>query len=151
MWMLVAVAVAVAVAGCGGSGDAAGGPPLSRPQLMAQAEAICRRRNVAIDAIKLRGTSAADIARFASRSVAVEQAAFTDLARLTPPASMAGDWRQVLAYSRVLLRYVVELDEFGRRGEVRAISVLARSAEAAKRQLLVVGTRGGFRYCARVR
>jgi hypothetical protein len=127
------------------------GQPLARPELIAHADAICRRRNTGIDAVKLSGVSPDDIARFASQSTELEQTALLELGRLRPVAPMAGAWRQLLAYSEMLLQDVVRLGEYGRRHEAQLIPALSRSAARTKRQLLAAATRDGFTYCSRVR
>jgi hypothetical protein len=127
------------------------GQPLAQPELIAHADAICRRRNTAIDAVKLSGSSPEDIARFASQSTALEQTALLELGRLRPAAPTAAAWRQLLEYSEMLLQDVVKLGEYGRRHETRLIPALSRSAGRTKRQLLAVATRDGFTYCSRVR
>jgi hypothetical protein len=166
-WLLcVLVMSLLAASGCGSAGAGAGGgvgssqplairapvgQPLAQPELIAHADAICRRRNTAIDAVKLSGSSPEDIARFASQSTALEQAALLELGRLRPAAPMAAAWRQLLEYSEMLLQDVVKLGEYGRRHETRLIPALSRSAGRTKRQLLAAATRDGFTYCSRVR
>ncbi|HTW43515.1 MAG TPA: hypothetical protein VMD79_14510 [Solirubrobacteraceae bacterium] len=144
-------AIALATAGCGGGAAVAAGPPLSRPVLVARAEAICRRRNAEIDAIKLQGTKPADIERFASQSTEVEGRALVELARLVPPSSMATAWRQMLIESRSLVKDVAVLADYAKRGDTRVVTTIAKAAKAAKRELLATGTQSGFTDCARVR
>jgi hypothetical protein len=127
------------------------GPALSRSQLIARADAICERRNSAIDAVKLHGTSPEAITRFASQSAALEQSALLDLSRLYPPASMSAQWQQTLAYSRTLLQGVLTLGHYAQHHDTRVIPALSRSVQSVKRQLLAAATRDGFRYCSRVR
>ena len=159
------VLLALALAGCGGvgSGDLPStqthtiaasspeGPVRSRPQLIARADAICARRNTAIDAVKLPGTKPKDIESFAARSTVLEQTAFLELGRLRPPASMARDWQQILADSRTLLEYVVKLDEYGEYNEIRLIPALAHSTQTVKHRLQVTATHAGFKHCSRLR
>jgi hypothetical protein len=166
MTYLLAV-IALSVAGCGGGSGSTGvsdagptwtiasstpvGPPLTRAQLIARADAICKRRNTAIDAVKLQSAKAAGVVRFASQSAALEQAAFLELGRLSPPTAMAANWQQILAYDRTLLEAVLDLGEYGKHRDARAISALAHSTEAVKRRLLAAASRDGFKYCSRVR
>lgn len=160
------IVVALALTACGsGSGNVADtsvsraaitssapvGPPLSAAQLIARAETICKQRNSAIDAVKLAGGSAADVARFASQSAALEQTAFTALGRLNPPASMAGGWHMMLAYNRSLLEDVIALQEAAERHDRRIVPTITRTAETDKQQLLATAQRDGFKYCARLR
>jgi len=158
----VSVASALFAAGCGGgsqttastpaiAANTPSGPALSTSQLIARADAICKRRNTAIDAVKLHGASAAAITAFAAQSSALEQAAYLELTRLGPPASMAAQWQQVLAYTRTLLEDVVELGQYGKQGDTQAIPALSRSVVSVKRELLTAARHDGFRYCSRVR
>jgi hypothetical protein len=161
---------ALAASGCGGSGTTAAGkaggvvvasqqvsvsspvgPALAQPVFVSRADAICKRRNAAIDAVKLSGGTAASIVRFASQSTSLEQAAFLELGKLSPPATMAASWRQLLGYNRELLEDVIQLEEYGRHKESKPIAALSQSAKAVKAQLLAAGTRDGFKYCSRVR
>jgi hypothetical protein len=172
-WMTCVFAVlALAAAGCGGgsatpaSSDAGVsnavstktiasstpvGPPLTRSKLIARADAICKRRNTAIDAVKLAGLTAADVARFASQSAALEQTALLELGKLSPPPAMTARWRAILAYDRKLLAAVLKLGEYGERHQTARINALARSTQRVKRELIAAAAHDGFRYCSRVR
>jgi hypothetical protein len=163
--------VALAAAGCGGgSGTTASsdaglsnastkaipsstpvGPSLTRSQLITRADAICKRRNTAIDAVKLAGATGADVARFASQSATLEQTAFLELGKLSPPSAMAAGWRAILAYDRTLLEAVLKLGEYGERNQTSRIAALAHSTQRVKSELLAAAARDGFRYCSRVR
>jgi hypothetical protein len=88
---LAALALAATIlitSGCGGSTK-----PLSREQLIAKADPICR---VAVETVSYANITPTKIVHFASRLAAAEQRAYTELARLTPPASIADDWQLIL-------------------------------------------------------
>jgi hypothetical protein len=144
---------ALVVTGCGGaSGDSASIVPSGpRAQLIAQADAICERRDNAIDGVDLSGSSAASIERFAAQSASLERSALTELSKLATPASMTHEWRQILAYTSTLLQYIVELGENAKHHDTRSILALSQSDAAVKHQLQIAATHAGFRFCSRLR
>lgn len=83
---LTTVALA-AVSGCGGSKE------LSRSELIAKADPICRRANAAIDHSKF---NVSNVAQLAPGMAAAQNQASAELAKLTPPSSMAADWKVIV-------------------------------------------------------
>lgn len=83
---LTTIAVAAA-SGCGGSKS------LSRRELIAKADPICRRANTAVDSAKF------DLQNLAQRAPGIAAAqlqASAELAKLTPPSSMSADWKVIV-------------------------------------------------------
>jgi hypothetical protein len=97
--LLVAV---LGAAGCGGSSTAA-------PPLISQADAICKRLNVQLVPNASARLSAAKLARSSLRNAALERGALAQLRQLTPPASLAADWKQGIAYRQTLVSELVGL------------------------------------------
>lgn len=81
-------AAAVAASGCGGS--ASSSTPLTRAQLNAKASAICRRVISAVDWSKV---NPAELPRTVNRLATFEERAASELEKLTPPPSIADEWR----------------------------------------------------------
>jgi hypothetical protein len=82
--MLLAI---VPVAGCGGSKG------LSRQELIAKADPICRRANNALDSSKI---SQQNVAKIGPSVAAVEHQVAVELGKLTPASSMAHDWKVIV-------------------------------------------------------
>jgi hypothetical protein len=78
------------LAGCGGSSASR---QLTMPELIAKADPICRPVIEGVDYAKL---TQANIVRNASRLAALEERASAQLAKLTPPPSMADTWQLIV-------------------------------------------------------
>jgi hypothetical protein len=87
---LAAAALGVAVAGCGSA------TPLTRAQLVSHANALCTQlQNKVKRAGPAKNTQ--DLARLAHKLAGFEQQQLEAMHKLTPPASMASDWKQMIA------------------------------------------------------
>lgn len=80
----------IAIGGCGGSTSS---KPLTRTELTAKANAICRRVIAEVDWSK--GTPLSSVA-VVDRLAALEERAAAELEKLTPPQSMLGQWRLIV-------------------------------------------------------
>jgi hypothetical protein len=92
--ILAASALAAAslfAAACGSSSSS--DKPLSQAQLIAKADPICR---TVVRTVRYEQLTPIEIVRFASRLADVEERAYTQLSKLTPPASFADDWQFIL-------------------------------------------------------
>jgi hypothetical protein len=118
--------------------------------MVVRADAICRRLNTQIEANKQANLGVHEIARFAPRNAALEKAALKELSKLKPPASIARDWRQVIAYRRTLLEELVKLGRYAKANNTQAIHKLAASKKRAHQQLLTIATRDGFKDCPQI-
>lgn len=88
--LLIAIAsLAIAVAGCGSA------QPLSRAQLVRHANALCKQVQ---EKVKKAGPTktAQDLARVARKLAGFEQQQIESMHNLTPPRSMAADWKQMI-------------------------------------------------------
>jgi len=161
---LVAAAM-LAAAGCGGSSTAApsgsaasrteptesrtSNDSAARSRLIAKADAICRRLNRELAAAPSR-LEARQIASSAPRNAALERRALAELGRLRPPASLARDWRQIIAYRRTLAEELAELGRYAKAGDVPAMKALGASKKRVHQKLSELATRDGFKDCSRV-
>jgi len=82
--------VALVASGCGGTSKS---KPLSRAELTAKADAICRR---VIPAVNWEHVAPGDLPRLVNRLAALEEQAASELNALTPPSSMADEWRLIV-------------------------------------------------------
>jgi hypothetical protein len=162
--LVVAAAVSLLATGCGGSehppasGSAARAPGRSRSthseeraatsRLIASADAICRRFNK-----ELTGASrpqASKVARTAPRNAALEQRAVAELSKLTPPASLARDWKQIIAYRRTLAEELVTLARDAKADNVQGMQALAASKKRVHDELTKLAAHDGFTDCSSV-
>jgi hypothetical protein len=162
--VLIATAALVGV-GCGGSSDnpasnsaaAAVRPAQSRSlsvspessRFIAVADRVCRRVNDELTAApsqrELRG-----VASSARHNVHIERRAITELGKLTPPASLAGDWRQLIAYRARLAEELAKLGQSAQAGDAAGVRALAASKKLVHEQLSQLAARDGFKDCALV-
>jgi len=163
----VVVVVAVAplfAAGCGGSGKA---PAISsaassvgrtesgnsnesaaKSRLIAHADAICRRLNRELTSASR--PEASKVARTAPHNAALEQRAVVALSKLTPPASLARDWTQIIAYRRTLAQELVALARDAKVGDVPAMQALGVTKKHVHQKLTQLATHDGFTDCSSV-
>ncbi len=161
---MLALAVALAAAGCGasGSGSASGSgggsgttgesasTGSSRAKLIAAADAICQRVNneLAASQKQQKSLEPKEIVRFAPRNAALELKALAALHKLTPPASLAAQWGQILAYKRALAEELAKLGRDASSNDSAGIEALATSKRALHAKLLATASRLGFKECA---
>lgn len=171
--LLVLVVIALPIAGCGGgsgtaassqsgastsgspakpggSGTSSSGAPLSKSQLVAQADAICKRINAEIASVKAKSKSTPEILRIVPRNLALEQKAVSELSTLNPPVSLVHDWRQILGYRRTLVNQLAELVRDAKRHDASAVKALVSSKTRVHELLRQAATHSGFKDCARV-
>jgi hypothetical protein len=87
--LLAAIALGVAVAGCGSAA------PLTRAQLVSRANALCTQLHNKMQQVGPAKTKQ-DLARIARKLASFEQQQLEAMHNLTPPASMASDWKQMI-------------------------------------------------------
>ncbi len=108
------VTLAVAVAGCGGSSA----KPLTRAELTAQANAICKTVTAKLASKTINNEK--DIARVAPELASFEQSALTKLSKLVPPAELANDWKQFVADAETLAENTAKLGEYAKANNLKA-------------------------------
>jgi hypothetical protein len=141
---------AVLLAGCGAASSGPQGQSPAQAELIAKADAICRRLNVEIATTKPKHLGVHEIARLSPVRANLEQATVKDLSKLTPPASIADNWRQLIGYRRRLAEELAKLGRSAKAHDVAAIKALTSSKLRVHRQLLIVGRHSGFKACALV-
>jgi hypothetical protein len=137
-------AVALSTVGCG-LGDSR---PLTRSELIRRADAICYGVDVMRDETTIKRLS--DYQRLMPALGAYEEQALAKLEQLDAPTGLDGQWKQMLAKTRVAA------DETSR----IALSVSSRKYTAAEHELAnvsssekqsaLIGASVGFQYCSRV-
>jgi hypothetical protein len=86
---LALAAVSLSAGACGSSSQ----KPLTQAQLIAKADPICR---TVVRTVRYSELTPTRIVRFATRLADIEERAYTQLSKLTPPTSFADDWQFIL-------------------------------------------------------
>lgn len=149
---LTLMATTLAASGCGGSSAS---QRLTRGELIAKADAICNRAKAKRASVKIttqqKITKQQETGRAMSQVAAYEHAAAAELAKLTPPTSMAGDWNQIVAATQTLAADIVRVSEYAKANRLKAASGLIFPAIGeAERQIVTTARRNGFKDCARI-
>lgn len=159
---VLALLVAVfAVSGCGGSKSSTtvasstpksttsepSGSALTTAQLIARADAICYGVNAKRAAVTI--TSSAALAQDLPRVAGYEQAGLTELEKLVPPASMAGDWKLILAHTRSIEEDTAKLTAYVHTDPhlLKGRPVLLK-LQKANQELDAIARRDNFKDCA---
>jgi hypothetical protein len=169
--LLLLAVIGVSIAGCGGGSSTAttaqsatntsatatgtksaprspAGAPESK--FITSADAICRRVNIELAAVKTKSKGLQEIARLTPHNVALESGALAKLSKLEPPASLASDWRRMLGYRRTLADELAKLATSARREDESALKALASSKKRTHASLRELATHDGFKDCAEV-
>src|ERR1700729_1019990 len=113
------VAIASAIAGCGESSKAT---PLSKAELIAKADAVCAHVMVQYHANGY--TTTQSIVSRAPRVAAAEQTGVAELRKLTPPASMASDWQQIVENAQTIANDTAKLGQYAKENNLKAATAL---------------------------
>jgi hypothetical protein len=171
---LVALALAttaLAASGCGGANSGAGAENsgasasssgsnnsngsgnkpstrLTRAELIARADAICKRVVALRDSIVI--TSPADEARILPPFAAYQLSAVAALAKLDPPSSMAGDWNAILTSFRTLADDTEKVAKAAQSNSLQQMQSLSLPLNDVRRRITVIAARSGLQSCSRI-
>jgi len=124
----------------------ASGEALTQAELIAKADAICARINTKRSSVVV--STAQQYKTLVPQLATYEQAAVAELATLVPPASMAGDWKLIVAGSQQLADNITKLGEYAKANRLGSQNALVASNEKTQEQLTAVAKRAGFKDCA---
>jgi hypothetical protein len=130
---------------------------LTRDQLIAAAEPICRRLDRALSATENAKPSAdanarmREIVRIDPSHAVLEQKVATELAKLSPPPSLAHDWAQIVSYRSRLAGELARLARAAARKDTTEVNGLAKSKKEVHVLLRKLATRDGFKECGDAR
>lgn len=143
---LAAVALAattLAISGCGGSSK-----PLTRAELAAKANAICKTVSAKLAGHTIKTQQ--DIARVAPELASFEQSALDDLSKLVPPDDLANDWKQFIAGAQTLAENTSKLGEYAKANNLKGARGLITSSQAVQRRMVAIAKRDGLKSCEQV-
>lgn len=84
----------------------------------------------------------------ARRIGALEERSFGELAKLSAPAAITGEWTQILAYRHTLASNLIKLSHVAQHSELTQFHSLNSSTSAAEHKLLATATQAGLSACA---
>ncbi len=137
------IAVSLIAGGCGKSSK-----PLTRAELIAKADAICKRANDKLKSSNTTIKTQQDIAKLAPKLASFEQGALAELSKLEPPAALANDWKMIIAGAQTLADNTAKLGEYARRNDIKAARGLIQTSEKVQQQTLAIAKRDGFKECS---
>jgi hypothetical protein len=167
-------AVTLAVAGCGSSsssttagsssatgtssnaaasaaangGATAGGSSssLSQSELASNANAICKRMHGRLLALSKGKTPSLEQAYLLA--VSYERKALSELKKLSPPVSLAGDWRQIITTLSVLAEDSTKYVEYTKAKNTNAATILSHAYSPIKHMGVNAAAHDGINECA---
>jgi hypothetical protein len=141
--------------GCGGTSGTS--KSLTRAELIAKADTICKRINKEIAFYSsLTPASSQDlvsksaVARAVPRISSIESATGADLGKLTAPSAMAGDWRQIVVGVQTLADDTRRYGEAIQKGNGVGTSAVALSSARLLQRINALAARDGFADCAKL-
>ncbi|MGI8557746.1 MAG: hypothetical protein ACR2ND_05480 [Solirubrobacteraceae bacterium] len=140
---LLALVAATAAAGCGSSSTS----PLSKSELVAKGDAICKRVNDGIRNVGPTNT-AADVAKVAPKVYALEQQGVNDLRKLTPPGAVASDYTSFLDKTQVLTDDANKIGAAAKTNDKKTAQTIASEAASASASATSSASKLGFKDCA---
>ena len=149
----VASVIAALLAGCGGAAQGGTGQ-LARAELIAKANPICKRtikRLLEVEKTLAKASTAGPplqaLAATAPGLSASQSQAVSQLRQLTPPASLAGDWRSLLAGLQELADDTARIGAAAKQKNEKAMESIVRTGNATRKRLLAIGARDGLGPC----
>jgi hypothetical protein len=146
--MAAVVLTAMALTVCGGCG--ASSKPLTRAELTAKADAICKRVSAKLATVNKQASNQQGIAQVAPRLASFEQTELAELSKLTPPSELANDWKTIVAGAQMLAENTAKLGEYAQAKDVKGAQGLIGSSERTQRQMLATVRRDGLTACEQV-
>jgi hypothetical protein len=136
-------ATTLAVSGCGSSSK-----PLTRAELTAKANAICKTVTAKLASKTIKTQQ--DIARIAPELASFEQSALAELSKLVPPAELANDWKQFVAGAETLAENTSKLGEYAKANNLKGAKGLITSSQTVQQQMVATAKRDGLTACEQV-
>jgi hypothetical protein len=145
---IAALALAATTLAASGCGESSKTTTSTRAEFIAKADAICGRVNARRASTHIRTHQ--DFVRLIPPLAAYEQTAITELGKLTAPASMANDWRQIVAGDQTITNDTAKLGEYETSKNFAAARALIATSSQAQVQMMATAKRDGFSDCAQL-
>lgn len=146
--------IALALAGCGdsnnttGGGDAAKPEPLTKTELVAQADKICQDMQKKIDEIASPETIE-DLEAAISQQMEISGPAIEDLKALTPPEDLASDYESWLAKLEQMQEGTGRVRDAAAAGSQEEVQSIVQEVDSTNKEADKIGKAIGFKYCAK--
>jgi pimeloyl-ACP methyl ester carboxylesterase len=135
--------VAVGLSGCGGSDE----PPLTRPELVSKADAICRSMNAKIKALGTPKTLP-DLQRIGGQVRSVSDDGVKQLLDLKVPDDFADEWERMMALAGRSTGYAGELAAAAKAKDPQKVRSIAVAGRRTTLRFDALAKRHGFHDCA---
>jgi hypothetical protein len=129
------------VAGCGGG--------LSKDELVAKGDAICKRVNAQI-AKQPDPQSASDLKRLAQRTTKIYDPAIDDMEALDPPSEIESDFKKFVASLRRLRDFTERIGDAAGEGDTAKIKQVSTDAQKVQQEYRRLTGKIGFKECGGV-
>jgi hypothetical protein len=126
------------VAGCGGG--------LSKDELVAKGDAICKRVNARM-AKQPDPQSAADLARVAKRTVEISDPAIDDMEALEAPSELESDFKKFVASLKRQRDLTKQVGDAAAEGDTAKIQKVGAAAQKAQQEYRRLTGKIGFKEC----
>ncbi len=123
------------------------GKPLTRAQLISAANAICARVNSRRAATSIESIS--DYVTLLPALSAYEQSAAAEMAKLTPPSSLAHTWQKIVAGNELLAHNTASLGEYAKANNLKGAQGLYVANHQTEIQVTVAARKAGLHNCVR--
>jgi uncharacterized protein YcfL len=137
---------ALLIGGCGSSTSNSGS---STQQLIAKADAICKRVNARVAAANSKINNPQDFARIAPEIANYEQQALIQMRGLKAPSSLAQDWQLILSSAQKLAQNTATLSQYIKTNKLRSAPRLVTESKRLQQEMLLTAKRDGFKECSR--
>jgi hypothetical protein len=139
-------ATLVAAAGCGSSSK-----PLTRAELTKQANTICKKVTVKLQAATKKGVSSVQqIAHLAPELASFEETALVELGKLIPPAELESDWKTFISGAQTLAENTSKLGEYAKANNLKGAKPLIKSSTTTQQRMVAIAKRDGLKECEEV-
>jgi hypothetical protein len=118
-------------------------------KLVAEAEQICGPLNKRLEKIVARGFGTSEILSLVRRRSALQLAASTRLARLSPPPSSAHEWHEMLTLRSELTQNLMTLAAAAKANQHQREGEALKANEEVERKLQPLGEGLGLKECAK--
>jgi hypothetical protein len=136
-------ATMLATSGCGSSPK-----PLTRAELAAKANAICKTVTSKISSKTI--DTQQQIGRVAGELASYEQTALDSLSKLVPPTALEDDWKRFVSGAQTLAENTAKLGEYAKANRLKDAKGLIASSEAVQKQMVTIAKRDGLNACEQV-
>lgn len=137
---LTAIAVAAALAGCGSA------TPLTRAQLVSHANALCTQLKTKVKQVGPAKTTQ-DLAQLAHKLAGFEQQQLEAMHKLTPPASLASDWKQMIQGAEEIAEAAGALSTDVQLKKDKAASEALKQVGKVEQRIKPIAEKDGFTSC----